>query len=89
MCCPYWEHICWSEDEVRPVADLATARAAKRVLQHELASANGINGVGLSRRQGDYTLTVGVADERSASGVPHEVRGVPVQVKVVGRVTAS
>jgi len=71
------------------VADLATARAAKRTLQHELATADGINGVGLSRRRGDYTLTVGVTDERWASGVPHEVEGVSVQVKVVGRVTAS
>lgn len=71
------------------MADLETARAAKRVLQHDLASASGINGVGLSRRQGDYTITVGVMDEGSASGVPHEVGGVPVQVKIVGRVTAS
>lgn len=70
------------------MADLATARAAKRALQHELATTDGINGVGLSRRHGDYTLTVGVTDERSASGVPHEVRGVPVLVKVVGRVAA-
>lgn len=75
------------ETEVRPMADLAAARAAKRTLQHHLASVHGVNGIGLTGRPGHYSLTVGVTDEGSASGVPHEVEGVPVLVKVLGRVS--
>lgn len=69
------------------MADLATARAAKRTLQHDLASVHGVNGVGLTGRPGEYSLTVGVTDETSARGVPREVHGVPVRVKVLGRVS--
>lgn len=69
------------------VADLVAARAAKAHLLQQLAGAPGVNGVGLTRRRGEYLVKVGLV---AAAGcdVPAEVDGVPVVVEVVGAVRA-
>lgn len=71
------------------MSDMATARAAKRLLQRDLRQIDGVNGIGLTRRSGDYSITVGVTEDRWRSQVPAEVGGVPVHVRVVGRITPS
>ncbi len=76
-----------SPGEEGPVADIDAARAAQRSLRSELAGTVGVNGIGLTRRRGEYALKVGLT-AAGAAAVPDEVDGVPVVVEVVGPVRA-
>ncbi|GAA1719836.1 hypothetical protein GCM10009809_14510 [Isoptericola hypogeus] len=66
------------------------ARAAKPTLRRALESVEGVCGVGLAQRgdETDWVLRVNVASLRARKDVPPVVDGVPVQVQVVGAVTA-
>ncbi|SKC76400.1 hypothetical protein [Krasilnikoviella flava] len=66
------------------------ARAAKPALREALESVEGVRGVGLAQRgdEADWVLQVNVVSLRARKDVPPQVDGVPVQVQVVGAVTA-
>jgi hypothetical protein len=66
------------------------ARAAKSALLGALASVRGVCGVGLTQRGGesDWVLRVNVETVSARKDVPPVIQGVPVQVQVVGPVTA-
>lgn len=66
------------------------ARAAKPALREALQSVDGVCGVGLTRRgdESDWVLRVSVTSVRTRKDVPPAVDGVPVQVEVVGTVSA-
>lgn len=65
------------------------ARAAKSVLASRLSGDTRVNGIGITRQEASYAVKVNVLAEDDAPEVPAEVDGVPVQVVVVGRVTAG
>jgi hypothetical protein len=66
------------------------ARAAKPALREALQSVAGVCGVGLAQRgdETDWVLQVNVVSLGARKDVPPQVDGVPVQVTVVGAVTA-
>jgi hypothetical protein len=72
-----------------PVASTAgEARAAKARLRQRLAGDRRVNGVGLTRVDGGWALSVNVVDAGDAPELPGSVDGVPVRVRVVGQITA-
>jgi hypothetical protein len=72
------------------VATIEQARAAKGTLREAVAEVDGVHGVGLAQRgdASDWVLQVNVESERARKDVPPAVDGVPVRVRVVGRVQA-
>ncbi|MCA5891977.1 hypothetical protein LEP48_01255 [Isoptericola sp. NEAU-Y5] len=66
------------------------ARAAKPALRAALESVEGVCGVGLAQRgdESDWVLRVNVYTLSARKDVPPVIDGVPVQVAVVGAVTA-
>ncbi|SFD89401.1 hypothetical protein [Blastococcus tunisiensis] len=68
------------------MTDRAAARAAKSALAARLSGDPGVVGIGLSRRDSSYVLTVNLADAASAPRVPGDVDGVRVVTEVVGAV---
>lgn len=66
------------------MADLQQARAAKANLRSALSSTRGVRGIGLSRGADGYALQVNLERSTPDGEIPHQVDGVPVQVKVVG-----
>ncbi|MCK9796062.1 hypothetical protein M1843_20155 [Isoptericola sp. 4D.3] len=66
------------------------ARAAKPALREALQRVEGVRGVGLARRgdETDWVLQVNVVSLGARKDVPPQVDGVPVQVQVVGAVSA-
>jgi hypothetical protein len=71
------------------MADLNEARAAKARLRSDLAGRDGICGVGISRGSGGYRLRVNLQRESDRTGVPAQVEGVPVDVRVSGVIRAG
>ncbi len=70
------------------MVDLHQARLAKLHLQQTLAGRGDVRGVGIGATDDGYRLLVSVA-EAGAAPLPSEVEGVPVHVRVVGRVRAQ
>lgn len=65
------------------------ARAAKSRLASSLSGDRRVNGVGVVRRERAYAVRVNVVAGDDRPDLPAEVDGVPVDVAVVGRITAS
>lgn len=68
------------------MTDRSSARAAKENLRTVLRPLPGVGGIGIGRRDGGYVVTVDVAHEHDSAQVPGTWDGVPVEVRVVGRV---
>jgi hypothetical protein len=71
------------------MADLDQARAAKARLRSHLAGHDGIRGVGISRGADGYQVQVNLQRESDREEVPRQVDGVPVHVRVSGRIQAG
>jgi hypothetical protein len=71
------------------MVDIERARAAKQHLRRDLDGRDGIRTIGLGRGEDGYRLQVGVASRADADGLPAEVDGVTVSVRVVGAVRAQ
>ena len=71
------------------MADLNEARAAKSRLRSALAGRDGVCGVGISRGADGYHLQVNLQREADRKDVPGDVDGVPVNVRVSGRIQAG
>lgn len=71
------------------MADLNEARAAKARLRSDLAGRDGVCGVGIARSSDGYHVQVNLQRESDRSGVPGQVEGVPVDVRVSGRIRAG
>ncbi|UNX54663.1 hypothetical protein MF406_17590 [Georgenia sp. TF02-10] len=71
------------------MADLGAARTAKARLRVALAGRDGVRGVGIARTEEGYRLQVNVRREDDRTGVPAEVDGVPVTVRVTGTIRAG
>jgi hypothetical protein len=71
------------------MADLNEARAAKSRLRSALAGRDGVCGVGISRGWDGYHLRVNLQRESDRKGVPAQVQGVPVDVRVSGGIRAG
>jgi hypothetical protein len=71
------------------MADISAARAAKERLRSELAQRPHIRGVGVGLGPDGYCVRVNVAADADRVGLPRSVDGVPVDVRVVGRVSAQ
>ncbi|WP_299034828.1 hypothetical protein [uncultured Pseudokineococcus sp.] len=72
-----------------PGASRDAARAAKTRLASSLAGDRRVNGVGVVRRAQAYAVRVNVVADDDRPELPAEVDGVPVQVDVVGAITAT
>jgi hypothetical protein len=63
------------------------ARAAKQKAKAVFADLDSVNGIGLTRRSGRYTVKVLLEGElREIDKQPHNIDGVPVVFQVVGKV---
>ncbi|PFG35004.1 hypothetical protein [Sanguibacter antarcticus] len=71
------------------MADLDKARHAKLRLRSELADRDGIRGVGISRGDDGYRVQVNVLSASDNRDLPATVEGVPVLVRVCGRIHAG
>jgi hypothetical protein len=71
------------------MADLTEARAAKARLRSELAGRDGVRGVGITRAANGYQVRVNLQQESDRAQVPPQVDGVPVDVRVSGRIQAG
>ena len=64
------------------------ARAVKAHVQQLVSGDPRVNGIGLTRSSGDWAVKVNVVDGDDLPELPSAVDGVPVQVAVVGRISA-
>jgi hypothetical protein len=71
------------------MADLNEARAAKARLRSDLAGRDGIRGVGIARTPDGYHVRVNLQHESDRTGVPAQIQGVPVDVRVSGSIHAG
>ena len=71
------------------MADLQRARLAKVRLREQLHDTRGVRGVGLVPHGDDWVVRVNVTQDSDRVGLPHEVAGVAVEVRVVGVVSAG
>jgi hypothetical protein len=71
------------------MADLNEARAAKARLRSDLAGRDGVCGVGIARASDGYHVRVNLQRESDRKGVPAQVQGVPVDVRVSGSIHAG
>lgn len=71
------------------VTGVAAARAAKDVLRAQYGDDSRVNGIGITGHRDRYAVRVNVVDDDAANDLPDEVDGVPVEVVVVGRISAS
>ena len=67
---------------------MSAARAAKAHVRDLLAGDSRVNGIGISRGGGQYSVKVNVVSDHDLPDVPADVDGVPVKVAVVGRISA-
>lgn len=67
-------------------ASLEQARAAKAALVPRLRDVGAVNGIGVAREGDGHVVRVNLSEP--VEGVPEEVNGVPVRVRVVGRIVA-
>lgn len=72
------------------MTDRDDARAARSTVTALVQGNRLVNGVGLRRRTGSWVIKVNLADEDRGlrRRLPSEVGGVPVEVEVVGAITA-
>ncbi|NCT92418.1 hypothetical protein GXB85_15895 [Cellulomonas sp. APG4] len=70
------------------MTEIEQARVAKAHLRAALAGRSGVQ-VGLRRRADGYCLVVNLVEDADGAGLPEHVDGVPVDVRVVGRVRAQ
>ncbi|MER6315183.1 hypothetical protein ABT237_15600 [Streptomyces sp. NPDC001581] len=70
------------------MADLETARAAKRALAARLANDRRVNGVGIGGSGSNYTLKVNIVSADDHPNLPHDIDGVPIEIAVVGNIQA-
>jgi hypothetical protein len=71
------------------MADLNQARAAKARLRSDLAGRDGVRGVGIARGSDGYHVQVNLQRESDRTGLPVQVQGVPVDVRVSGAIRAG
>lgn len=71
------------------MADLQQARTAKSHLRTALSGRDGVRGIGLQPDGDGYALRVNVEHPSDRAGVPERVDGVPVDVRVVGAISAG
>jgi hypothetical protein len=64
------------------------ALAVKERHESELLSLPGVEGVGLTERDGRETIVLYLRGEEARSGVPEEVEGVPLTTEITGEITA-
>ncbi len=68
-------------------AQLAAARAVKGKAAEAVGRSSRVCGVGITRRDGVYAVKVNVEEEPAErETLPAEIDGVPIVVKVVGKV---
>jgi len=65
------------------------ALAVKERHERELLELPGVEGVGLTGREGREAILLYLHDEDARSGVPSEVEGVPVTCEVTGPIEAQ
>jgi len=63
---------------------ISQAKRAQATLSQRVAERPEINGIGISRRDGGYVLSVNITSEGARKALPEEVDGVPVTVRVRG-----
>lgn len=68
--------------------NIAQARSVKRELTASLRDAAEVNGIGLVRVDGGWAVKVNLAFPAPHLSVPRTVHGVPVQIDVVGPISA-
>ncbi|WNB85702.1 hypothetical protein [Cellulomonas sp. ATA003] len=71
------------------MAELEKARAAKARLRSDLAGQPGVCGVGITHGRDGYGVRVNLRRESDRDGVPGQVDGVPVDVRVSGSIRAG
>ena len=71
------------------MADLDQARAAKARLRSDLAGPDGVRGAGIARDPDGYHVQVNLLRDSDRTGVPGQVDGVPVNVRVSGSIQAG
>lgn len=71
------------------MADLQHARRAKGRLREQLTDTRGVCGVGLVPHGDDWSVRVNVTEDSDRAGVPDQVAGVSVEVRVVGAIHAG
>lgn len=68
-------------------AELAKARSAKREAVRLYGDLEIVNGIGLSRRDGELAVRINLVEEAGAGQrFKARIAGVPVEVKVVGKI---
>ncbi|GGC00133.1 hypothetical protein [Cellulomonas carbonis] len=70
------------------MADLEQARAVKSRLRADLRYHHGVRGIGVTRLRQGYAVCVNL-DSPADDDLPRTIDGVPVEVRVVGRITAQ
>lgn len=70
------------------MTEIEQARVAKAHLRAALAGRRGVQ-VGLRRRPDGYCLVVNLVEDADGAGLPAQVDGVPVDVRVVGPARAQ
>jgi hypothetical protein len=65
------------------------ALAVKERHEGELLGLPGVEGVGLTERDGRETIVLYLRGEEARSGLPREMEGVPVTTEVTGEITAQ
>lgn len=69
------------------VTSLERARRAKQRGKELLAGLQGVSGIGLTGSDDDFAISVNLESELpDPSVIPSEIEGVPVVVRVVGRI---
>jgi hypothetical protein len=69
------------------VTDRDAARAAKSHVQDLVGGDPRVNGVGLTHVGADWAVKVNVVDDSDCPSLPHDVDGVRVVVRAVGRIS--
>jgi hypothetical protein len=70
--------------EIAP--DIESARAAKAKALKAFRSLANVNGIGLTRHDGEYAVKVNLKEPSAPGDFPEEIDGVPVVTRVVGKV---
>ncbi|HEC63765.1 MAG TPA: hypothetical protein ENI23_00560 [bacterium] len=68
-------------------ASLERARAAKKKALHLLSNIPEVNGVGIIKKKGKYTIKVNLSQEiAEPDRIPTEINSVPVIVNLIGTI---
>ena len=66
---------------------LDKAKEAKKLLLKELGEFEGVVGIGIGERNGEYVIVVYLRSEETEARIPKKKNGVPVTVEVSGEAT--